>query len=223
MRAIILSLPVIILLHGPAVAGSSTAALESAAASGEFADLATLDGVAVDLKYASDINAFGQNVYGDFHTALLRKEAAAALARAAKSLGEAHPGYKLLVFDALRPRSVQRLFWAKVKGTPFQKYVADPDKGSVHNYGMAVDISVMDSAGKELDMGTPYDGFTPLAQPRMEDENLAKGLLTQAQMANRTILRKAMTGAGFIQNPLEWWHYDAAPREKVRAKYKIVE
>jgi zinc D-Ala-D-Ala dipeptidase len=167
----------------------------------DFVDISTIPGVRIDLRYATTNNFVGTNVYGSFHTAYLHRKAADKLRKAAELLQQERPGWSLLVLDALRPRSVQRIFWAKVKGTPAQMYVADPDQGSIHNYGFAVDITLADANGKEVDMGTPHDSFDSLAQPQLEERYLAAGRLTHEQEANRLALRKAMTGAGFIQLP----------------------
>jgi D-alanyl-D-alanine dipeptidase len=128
-----------------------------------------------------------------------------------------------VIYDALRPRSVQYVLWDKVKGTDRQKYVANPQHGSIHNFGFAVDVSILDENGKALDMGTPFDDFTALAQPRLEQAFLKAGKLTRQQLDNRLLLRKVMEDAGFIQLPVEWWHYDALPREKVMSEFEIVE
>ena len=189
----------------------------------DFVDISTIPGVRIDLRYATTNNFLGVNVYGTFHTAYLHHEAAAKLRKAAALLQQVKPGWSLLVLDALRPRSVQRIFWAKVVGTPQQMYVADPEQGSIHNYGFAVDITLADSSGKEVDMGTPFDSFDPLAQPQLEEKFLIAGKLTPAQIANRQLLRDAMTKAGFIQLPVEWWHYDALTRLEIQGSYKIVE
>jgi zinc D-Ala-D-Ala dipeptidase len=207
-----------LVLTGALVAGRAGAQVAS-----EYVDISTMPGVRVDLRYATTNNFMGVNVYGDFKTALLHRSAAEKLAKAAQLLQQRHPGWNLLVFDALRPRSVQRRFWEKVKGTPMQMYVADPDDGSIHNYGFAVDLSLVDAAGKEVDMGTPFDSFDPLAQPQLEDKYIQDGKLTAQQAANRHILRDAMEGAGFIQLPIEWWHYDAITRAEAKAQYQIVE
>jgi D-alanyl-D-alanine dipeptidase len=94
----------------------------------EYVDVSGLAGVAVDLRYASANNFVHANVYGPFDRPFLRKPAAEKLARAAKSLTAERPGWKILILDALRPRSVQKLFWARVVGTPQQPYVAIPRK-----------------------------------------------------------------------------------------------
>lgn len=189
----------------------------------DYAELAQSGGLAIDLRYATTNNFVGKNMYGRFNRAFLHRIAADKLAKAEQNLRRDYPKYRLVVFDALRPRSVQYLLWEQVKGTDKQTYVANPAGGSIHNYGFAVDISVLDENGKELDMGTPYDDFTPLSQPQREQQYLKEAKLTEAQVRNRRILRKAMEDAGFIQLPVEWWHFDALPKSEVRSRYKIVE
>jgi D-alanyl-D-alanine dipeptidase len=197
--------------------------LRAALADPEYVDVSDFAGVAVDLRYASANNFAHANVYGPFDRPFLRKPAAEKLRAAAKALGESHPGWKILILDALRPRSVQRLFWARVVGTAQQPYVADPEKGSVHNFGFALDVTLLNDSGAEVDMGTGFDDFTPLAEPQREDEFMEMGKLTPTQVANRKILRAVMTGAGFIQLPNEWWHYDAIPSKDARASHSILE
>jgi len=192
-------------------------------AKSDFVDISTIPGVRIELRYATTNNFLGVNVYGSFHTAYLHRRAAEMLRKAAEQLQKDKPGWSLLVFDALRPRSVQRIFWAKVKGTPQEMYVADPEAGSIHNYGFAVDLTLLDAQGKEVDMGTPFDSFDPLAQPQLEERFLIAGKLSGEQVANRKVLRAAMTKAGFIQLPVEWWHFDALTRVEIQGQYKIVE
>lgn len=187
--------------------------LRAALADPEYVDVSGFEGVSVDLRYASERNFLHANVYGAFDRPFLRKPAAEKLRAAAHALGERRSGWRILILDALRPRSVQRLFWARVVGTPQQPYVADPEKGSVHNVGFAVDVTLLDESGQEVDMGTAFDEFTPLAEPRREAEFSKAGKLTQVQLDHRKLLRGVMTGAGFIQRSNEWWHYDAVPAE----------
>lgn len=197
--------------------------LKKVMASADFVEIVPGPNMVLDLRYASTDNFVGKDMYGDFRKAFLHKLAAAKLEKARAHLQQLKPGYKILVFDALRPRSVQRILWSKVVNTPQQGFVGNPDKGSMHNFGMAIDLSLQDAKGVELDMGTPFDDFTDLAQPKLEEKNLAAGLLTPAQLENRKLLRKIMVEAGFIQLPHEWWHYDALPGDEVRAHYTIVE
>ena len=189
----------------------------------DYSDVTDIPNVHVDLRYASENNFLGQNLYGDFHRCFLHRVAAEKFRQAAHDLQQAKPGWKLLVFDCLRPRSLQEKLFAAVKGTPRQPYVANPRTGSIHNYGLAIDLSLEDEKGQEVDMGTKFDDFTPLAQPAVERENLASGKLTHEQVEHRLLLRKIMTGAGFLQLPIEWWHYDALPKTDVRKNFKIVE
>ena len=190
----------------------------------DFEDLSQLKNLKLDIRYATVHNFANVDLYGDWEKCLLHKEAAAKLKQAAKQLAKEKPKWKLLIFDCLRPRSVQRKLWDVVKGTPNEEYVMNPDKGSVHNFGFAVDLSLEDENGKEVDMGTPYDNFTQLAQPRYEEENLKAGKLTKKQVENRLILRNLMTKAGFQIINNEWWHFDGKARSALaREGYKIVE
>jgi D-alanyl-D-alanine dipeptidase len=188
-----------------------------------FVQIDPSDRIAIDLRYATTNNFVGKDMYGEFKRAYLHQEAALSLQNAALALQKIHPGWKLIIYDALRPRSVQSILWDKVKGTPAQQYVADPAQGSVHNYGMAVDLSIVDARGLAIDMGTPYDTFDPLAQPQLEDQFLREGRLSLIQVRNRKLLRQLMQDAGFIQLPHEWWHFDRYPKSEVRARFPIVE
>ena len=211
------------LIQADAYAATVQESLQFVSASGEYIEQKSVNGLTIDLKYASANNFVGQNMYGDFNKAYLHRIAAAKLAKAIKNLEGINPKFKLIVYDALRPRSVQFILWDKVKGSEQEKYVANPKGGSIHNYGFALDISIVDESGKELDMGTPYDDFTELAQPRFEEKFLQLGKLNAQQIKNRRLLRKVMEDAGFIQLPLEWWHFDALPKAEVRTKFRIVE
>jgi D-alanyl-D-alanine dipeptidase len=188
-------------------------------------DVQTLDpSIMVDLKYAREDNFMGKPVYGSFKEAYLRPEAAEKLAQASQILQTRHPKLRILVGDALRPRSVQRKMFALVKNTPMRPYVASPERGSIHNYGAAVDVTLYDTeAGSRLDMGTRMDHFGPLAQPALEQKYLRKGELTPLQVTNRRILRKAMKAAGWHVLRIEWWHFTAFPRKMVERIYRIID
>jgi zinc D-Ala-D-Ala dipeptidase len=183
--------------------------------------------IAVDLKYSTTDNFVGRDVYGDLTEAYLQPAMARKLARASELLRREHPHLRLLVYDAARPNSVQYVLWDaldSLKIPPGQKpqYVADPKVGSIHNFGCAVDLTVADTLGRPLDMGTPYDYFGPLAYPRSEDQMLREGQLTARQVANRQLLRHSMTRAGFSVNPTEWWHFDGLSRSQAKARYGII-
>jgi zinc D-Ala-D-Ala dipeptidase len=188
-------------------------------------DIQKLDpSIRVDLKYAKSHNFMGRNVYGKLTRAYLRPTAASKLVKASIILQERHPQLRLLVVDAVRPRSVQHKMWEIVVDTPMQRYVANPDRGSMHNYGVAVDVTLYDvETGHPLDMGTPIDYFGPLAHPNLEHEFFKEGKLTAQQIENRLILRKAMVDAGWLILPIEWWHFNAFSIEYIRDNYSIIE
>jgi D-alanyl-D-alanine dipeptidase len=131
------------------------------------------------------------------------------------------------VYDAVRPLAVQWILWEKLDSIPPKirtNYVADPKKGSIHNYGCAVDLTIIDTERLQpLDMGTKFDFFGYLAYPRKEAEMLEKGLLTKEQVANRQLLRDVMQEAGYEGITSEWWHFNFYPRKTAEKKYKIVE
>lgn len=184
--------------------------------------LSTLPHLHLDLRYATTNNFTATNLYGERDFAYLHEMAAKKLIRAAELLQEHRPGWKFLIFDALRPRNMQRKLFAFVKGTPQEDYVADPDLGSVHSFGMAVDLGLRDLEGREVDMGTEFDAFHELAHPK-EEQWLAEGRLTPKQAENRLLLKRVMLEAGFLQSPIEWWHFNALPTRQVRAEFKIIE
>lgn len=177
----------------------------------------------VDLKYARSDNVMGENVYGRLRKCYLRPEPARMLVGAQAILKRRAPGHSLLLLDGVRPRSVQRRMWALVVGTPMQPYVANPARGSMHNYGAAVDLTIAGPDGAGLDMGTSVDHFGILAQPREEERFLKAGRLTADQVANRRFLREVMAEAGFRPLAIEWWHFDAYGKEETRRRYGIIE
>jgi D-alanyl-D-alanine dipeptidase len=194
--------------------------LESSA---DFIELKDGESFRIDLRYGTTNNFVGHNMYGPFQKAFLHKIAAEKLFRALSLLQSHHPGFRFLIFDALRPRSIQRILWSHVEGTPGEKYIARPEPGSLHNFGFAVDLTVLDDQGRELDMGAGYDDFRDIAQPQLEEKFIASGELTRDHFRNRMTLRSVMETAGFAQLAHEWWHFDALPKAEVKDRFKIVE
>lgn len=185
----------------------------------DFRPLASIDGLRVDLRYASANNFVGHSLYGELDCAWLHREAAAGLAAAVAWLRQRHPGYTLLVLDAMRPHRVQERLWEELAGTELRQYLADPARSSIHSFGMAVDVTLLDAQGAELDMGTGFDEFTLLSHPRHEQQHLAEGLLSEAHISNRLMLRQAMLECGFVGIMTEWWHFDFGDRSLVRENY----
>ena len=203
-------------------AAGATVASEDIAGSPEFRHLSSIAGIRVDLRYASANNFVGRDLYSPFDCAWLHRDAAAALEQVVAYLAERAPGHTALVLDALRPQRVQQQLWDALEGTGLQMYLANPARGSIHSYGMALDITLLDPAGRELDMGTGFDDMTDLSHPALEEGFLAAGKLTEQQVANRQLLRDAMFQAGFMGIRTEWWHFDCGDRDVVRATFRRV-
>lgn len=179
--------------------------------------------VAVDLKYATNDNFMGENMYGDFCEAYLQPEVAEMLANAQKKLKEKHKNWSIVIYDAARPRSVQQKMWEVVKNSDWEKYVANPSRISMHSYGVAVDAGIVDEYGNTVDMGAGFDEFTEKSQPRYEQKFLQEKKLTHQQVNNRLVLRNAMKSAGFRSIQNEWWHFEAMTREQAKQKYKPID
>jgi D-alanyl-D-alanine dipeptidase len=162
----------------------------------QFVELKTIiPNLVIDMRYATENNFTGQKVYPTAHCALV-KDAAYALQSAAKDLHAL--GYRFKIWDAYRPLHVQYIFW---KIMPDDRYVADPKKGSRHNRGCAVDLTLVDKDGIELDMGTGFDDFSERAHH--DYTNLSPEVLN-----NRKLLKSIMEKNGFTSIQTEWWHFD---------------
>lgn len=151
-------------------------------------------GVDIDLCYATERNFTGAPIYANAHC-YLHSEAADRLSRA---VALARPlGLRLRIFDALRPSEAQ---WALWSHTPDPEFLADPRRGSPHSRGAAVDVSLVDETGQLLDMGTPFDAFTPRSHHGASD-------IAPVAHRNRMLLLGLMTTAGWDFYSKEWWHY----------------
>ena len=181
--------------------------------------------IRVELKYSTEDNFFGKDVYGDLIHVYLQPIVADSLKKAQEILQSEYPDYTLLIYDGARPLSVQQILWDNLDKPDSLKplYVADPKVGSLHNYGVAVDLTIFDTSVNEpLDMGTGYDFFGYAAYPDREDQMLAEGTLDSAQVANRNILRKVMNQVGFMGIGSEWWHFNAYSRKEAGEKFNII-
>jgi beta-N-acetylhexosaminidase/D-alanyl-D-alanine dipeptidase len=152
-------------------------------------------GIRLDIRYATANNFTHQAVY-PAAVCRLTRDAAERLARVQSRL-EAQ-GLGLKVFDCYRPLSVQKKFWALV---PDERYVANPAKGSRHNRACAVDLTLVDAAGRDLPMPTDFDDFSERAHRNAPASPEAA--------ADRKKLEEAMAAEGFTGLPTEWWHFDA--------------
>lgn len=180
--------------------------------------------IAVSLMYARPENFTGTVLYEDLNKAYLHPRAAKALAAAQKELAELRPGHRLLVKDAARPMSVQRKMFKAVQGSPKANYVANPAKGGgLHNYGMAVDITIVGPDGKELPMGTPVDHLGPEANINREAAMVKEGTITEEERQNRILLRNVMRHAGFTTIRTEWWHFNFVSKSVARTRYRLLD
>lgn len=152
--------------------------------------------IVLDLKYSTDQNFMHQRLYPAITTTFLRKPAAEKLKKIVDELKSQNLNLK--IFDAYRPYSITEKMWAKVKD---DRYAADPAKGSGHNRGGAVDLTLIDATtGKELPMGTGFDNFSDTAHS--DFKNLSPEILK-----NRDLLKTIMEKYGFKQLSTEWWHF----------------
>ena len=203
---------------------------ESSMRSQKLVDIQSLDpSILVELKYSTTDNFVKRDVYGDLTRAYLQPIAGERLTKANALLKRQHPDLRLLVYDAARPRAAQWKLWnalPQYSENERRKYVADPRKGSIHNYGCAVDLTiarVKPNGYEPLDMGTAYDYFGVLAYPSQEKRLLSAGKLTKQQVANRLLLRSVMRQSGFSAIEYEWWHFNALSRQKAMLLFRIVE
>lgn len=202
----------------------SVSVLERYLQTKELVNIHTLDtSIRADLKYATTDNFTKTILYDTLFNVYMHPVAAAKLVKAQKYLKALHPGLSLLVYDAVRPLSVQKKMYKVVQNTKYAAYVANPTRTGLHNYGMAVDLTICDKNGKPLDMGTPFDFFGRAAGINKETELIEQGVLTRQQVENRKLLRKVMTQAGFLTIRGEWWHFNAVSLTEAKQLYNIIE
>ena len=165
----------------------------------DLVELVKLDPtIKLDIRYATSNNFVGRPLYTEAR-AFLQKPAAEALQRAHQKLRQ--QGYGLLIFDGYRPWAITKLFW-DVTPPNLHNFVADPRKGSKHNRGCAIDLSLFDwQTGQEVPMPGAYDEMTERSSPTYKGG-------TVEQRKTRDVLRAAMEAEGFAVNEYEWWHFD---------------
>lgn len=150
--------------------------------------------VAIALAYATAANVTGEPLYRTARCFLHRE----AETRLLEAMALVRPlALRLKIFDAFRPVEAQALLW---QACPDPRFVADPKQGSPHSRGVAVDVTLIDAAGAELPMGTPFDAFTPLSHHRSIE-------ISPEAQRNRRLLLGLMTAAGWDFYGNEWWHY----------------
>lgn len=217
----------LLLMTVTALSWAATAKLSRTAQSLErrgYINVHTADStIRVSLMYARADNFTGRVLYDDLREAYLHPKAATALAKAQRRLKELRPDLSLKVYDAARPMSIQQNMWNAVKDTPKYFYVSNPAHGGgLHNYGLAVDITLCDARGDTLDMGTKIDYMGTAAHIDHEQQLVKQGQISRRALRNRQLLREVMEYGGFRPLRTEWWHFNLVSRATAKKYYKVI-
>ena len=184
-----------------------------------------IPGIEVYMVYATPYNFMGRVLYEGLDEAYLVPEAMDKLRKANELLRQKRLDLHLVVYDAARPRSIQQQMWKVVENTELQDFVANPNKsgGGPHNYGIAVDVTLVDCTGHPIPMGSEYDYFGDRSRVDLEAELIKNGEINHRELLNRQLLREIMTEAGWIVEPSEWWHFNAMPLSEASQKLTVIE
>lgn len=184
-----------------------------------------ISGVEVYMVYATPYNFMGGVLYNGLDQAYLVPEAMEKLRKANQLLRKKRLDLHLVVYDAARPRSIQQQMWAVVENTDLEDFVANPNKsgGGPHNYGIAVDVTLVGCTGHPIPMGSEYDYFGDRSRVDLEAQLLEKGEITQRELKNRQLLREIMTEAGWLVEPSEWWHFNAMPLSEASQRLSVIQ
>ena len=183
-----------------------------------------IPGIEVYMVYATPYNFMGRVLYEDLDEAYLIPEAMEKLRKANELLRKKRMDLHLVVYDAARPRSIQEQMWKVVENTELEDFVANPYKrgGGPHNYGVAVDVTLVDCTGHPIPMGSEYDYFGDRSRVDLEAELFEKGEINRRELLNRRLLREIMTEAGWLVEPSEWWHFNAMPIAEASKKLPVI-
>lgn len=183
-----------------------------------------IPGIEVYMVYATPYNFMGRVLYEGLDEAYLVPEAIEKLKAANDLLRKKRLDLHLVVYDAARPRSIQQQMWNVVENTDLQDYVANPNKsgGGPHNYGIAVDVTLVDCTGHPIPMGSEYDYFGDRSRVDMENELYETGEINQRELLNRQLLREIMTEAGWLVEPSEWWHFNAMTLTEASERLTVI-
>ncbi len=180
--------------------------------------------IRVALHYSTSSNFLNKPMYVGLKDCYLPCEVAIKISNAQLFLKQDFPDYSIIVFDAVRPLHIQKQMWDELKMPPAQKinYLAHPNDISLHNYGAAVDVGLIGSNDVLLDMGTDFDFFGELSEPKRETHFYKTGELSENALANRLILRKCMLRAGFTIISSEWWHFNATSKTDAAKRFTLI-
>lgn len=181
--------------------------------------------IKTDIKYATNDNFTGKVLYSENVGAFTEPALAQAVAQAQNTLKSINNNLSLVIFDAARPISVQKEMFELVRGTVNERFIANPYgefAGGFHNYGMAIDVAIVDSNGKMLDFGTGYDSFEDIAHSGGEAELVKKGLLSIEAYKNRQLLYYVMGKHGMLPYAYEWWHFQLQYEESAKSNFRLL-
>lgn len=195
--------------------------IEYATQDSNLVEITNMSGIRMDLRYGSFNNVTGHDLYCGRQRAFVHRDALPKLKKAIRLMQKELPGYTFVIFDAARPMYAQAALKSTVAGTPYSNYVSSGKTGGLHNYGLALDMTLADSTGALLDMGTDFDSFERCAGEVGEAEALERGRLTQQQLDNRNLLRGIMKRAGWVTLNSEWWHFNAYTRSYTKENYPL--
>ena len=217
--------PVILFQKKENVNTSDTSTLEHLLIEKKLVNISSLDSnIRVALHYSTSQNFLNKPLYEGLTSCYLPCEVAIKLCNAQFYLKSQFPNYNLIIFDAVRPLHIQKQMWDELEIPAKQKikYLANPNELSLHNYGAAVDIGIIGNNNVLLNMGTPFDFFGDLSEPKKEKQLLAQGTLSKEALNNRLILRNAMKKAGFTIIGTEWWHFNSTNKITAVSKYELI-
>jgi D-alanyl-D-alanine dipeptidase len=203
-----------------------TSQLERYLISKNLVNIHSLDtNIRVALHYASSQNFLKKPIYLGLQNCYLPCEVAIKLCNAQMYLKEQFPLYNLIAFDAVRPLHIQQQMWDELEMPVEQKinYLAHPSSISLHNYGAAVDVGLIGEDNVLLDMGTTFDYFGDLSQPKKELRFYKEGKLSKQALANRLLLRQVMLKAGFTIIATEWWHFNSTNKTIAAQRYELIQ
>ena len=178
-----------------------------------------------DIRYSTPNNFTGKILYKEPFGLYAAPPLAQAIADICIWLEKNMPDYQLMLFDAARPLSIQKEMFEIVKGSAFEPYIANPNDdipGGFHNYGLAVDMTLADSLGNPLDMGTDYDFFGVESHSFTEPYLLEKGKMCPTALANRFLLYSVAGRFGLLPHPNEWWHFQLTYSEESKKQYQLL-
>lgn len=205
---------------------NDSSSLEKYLVSKKMIDVNSIDSsIRVSLIYSTTNNFLKKNLYNGLTKCYLPKEVALKLVEAQRNLKKDFPLYNLIIFDAVRPLSIQKIMWKELDLPNNIKinYLANPSAISLHNYGAAIDLGIIGENQVLLNMGSSFDFFGELSEPKKENKMFLNGELSKECYANRLLLRSIMIKTGWLPITSEWWHFNYCSKILAASKFELIE